>query len=201
VPELAAGTTLPADLAACKFVVVLGSGHTDVAGVAANNRLAPSGLARITEGVRLLRALPPDAKLIVSGPARPGGAAHAEVLAQAAVALGIARERIIEFSTARDTEDEAAEVKKIAGAAPVALVTSAWHMPRSMALFAHTGVRALACPTDFTGLHLELRDFYTWDAAALVRTSWTVRERVGWLWIWLRGRTAPAPELANGGGK
>lgn len=201
VPELAADAPAPAKLAACKFVVVLGSGHADAAGVSANNELSPAGLARIAEGVRLMRALPPDTRLVVSGPGPEGRPSHAEVLARAAVALGVARERIVKIETARDTEDEAGEVKKIAGGAAVALVTSAWHMPRAAALFANAGVRARPCPADFTSLHDDMGDFLTWDPAALQRSTWAIRERIGWLWVWLRGRTTPAAELAKGAEK
>jgi uncharacterized SAM-binding protein YcdF (DUF218 family) len=202
VPELVAGASLPADLAACRAVVVLGSGHADADGFSANNQLSPPGLARITEGVRLLRALPPDTRLVVSGPGPVGRPSHAEVLARAAIALGVARERITLITTARDTEDEAHEAKKLTGGAPVALVTSAWHMPRAMALFRYAGTSALACPADFTAAprHDEgLGAFFTWDVAALQRSTWAVRERIGWMWVWLRGRTAPAPEQAVGG--
>ncbi len=204
VPELTASAPLPMALAACKLVVVLGSGHADADGFSANNQLSPAGLARITEGVRLLRALSPDARLVLSGPGREGQPTHAEVLARAAVALGVARERIMKIETARDTEDEAREAKIIAGGAPVALVTSAWHMPRAMALFRHTGADAQACPADFTAAPRPdegLGTFFTWDAAALQRSTWALRERIGWVWVWLRGQTAPAPELAPGGEK
>jgi uncharacterized SAM-binding protein YcdF (DUF218 family) len=198
VPELAAGAPAPAGLAACRAVVVLGSGHADAERFSANNQLSPAGLARLTEGVRLLRALPPEARLVVSGPGPEGRSSHAEVLARAAVALGVARERITLITTARDTEDEAREASRITGGAPVALVTSAWHMPRAMALFRHAGTDARACPADFAAAprHDEgPGQFLTWDAAALQRSTWAVRERIGWVWIWLRGRTAPA---ANG---
>ena len=196
VPELTAGVPVPAGLVACRAVVVLGSGHADADGFSANNQLSPAGLARLTEGVRLLRALPPEVRLVVSGPGAEGRPSHAEVLARAAVALGVARERITLITTARDTEDEAHEAKRITGGAPVALVTSAWHMPRAMALFRHAGTDARACPADFAAAprHDEgLVAFFTWDAAALQRSTWAVRERIGWMWVWLRGRTAPAP--------
>ncbi len=200
VPELAAETPVPPALAACRLVVVLGSGHADSPALSANNQLSPNGLARLTEGVRLLRELP-GARLAVSGPGRPGRPTHAEVLARAAVELGVARERIVLIDTARDTEDEAAAVKKIANGAPVALVTSAWHLPRAVALFRHVGVNTLPCPADFTAAPVPggegLWPYLTWDPSALQRSTWAMRERIGWLWVWLRGKTAPAPDLAG----
>jgi len=200
VPELMEGAPVPAALGACRFVVVLGSGNADAPGFSANNALCLPGLARIVEGVRLLRALP-AARLIVSGPGSPGEATHAEILSRAAIALGVDPGRILRIETARDTEEESLEVRRLVGAAPVALVTSAWHMPRAAALCRHAGVRVLPCPVDFTAplnSTTSLVDYLGWDLGGLQRSTWAVRERVGWLWVWLRGKSSPASELAGG---
>jgi uncharacterized SAM-binding protein YcdF (DUF218 family) len=189
IPELVAGAPLPAELAACRYVVVLGGGNGNTPGLSASNLLSTSALPRIVEAVRLLRVLP-DAKLIVSGPGDARHDTHAVVLAKAAAALGIDRSRTIYIDQARDTEDEANAVKRLVGDAPVALVTSAWHMPRSMALFRHAGLSPLPCPTNYsahTHDRIEWQDFL-WDIGSLERSTWAVRERLGYLWIWLRGR-------------
>jgi hypothetical protein len=34
---------------------------------------------------------------------------------------------------------------------------------------------------------VHLNDFF-WDIAALERSTWAVRERIGYCWIWLRGK-------------
>jgi uncharacterized SAM-binding protein YcdF (DUF218 family) len=196
-PELPEGAPVPAALAACRFVAVLGSGHADAPGFSANNELSPPGLARIIEGVRLLRALP-EARLIVSGPGLPGHDTHAEVLRRAAITFGVAPDRIMKIQTARDTEDESVELGRLVGAERVALVTSAVHMPRAVALCRHAGVRVLPCPADFTAppnTMDTLSDDFGWDVRALERSSAAVRERVGWLWVWLRGKTSAAAGL------
>jgi len=99
------GGVLPAPLAACRYVVVLGGGHHDDEARPALTRLCSSSQARLIEAVRLLRLLP-GARLIVSGPAdyEHGGIAHARVLADAAVSLGVDRARIQMFDEALDTE-------------------------------------------------------------------------------------------------
>jgi uncharacterized SAM-binding protein YcdF (DUF218 family) len=186
-PELEAGTPVPPALAACRFVVVLGGGHGDVPGLSATNKLSSSALARIVEGVRLARVLP-QARLIVSGPAAPGFPSHAAVLAEAAVSLGLDRQRILLIDTAHDTEDESHAVKALVGSQPVALVTSAWHMPRAAALFHKSGVTILPCPADYSArpnAYFSLSDL-TWDAESLDRTTYAVREDIGYLWVWLR---------------
>ncbi|MBI5769064.1 MAG: YdcF family protein [Verrucomicrobia bacterium] len=190
VPELREGTPLPAALAACRYVVVLGGGHGDTPWMPATLKLSASSLGRITEAARLLRQLP-EATLLLSGPPAGHQPGHATVFAQAAQTVGIARDRIRYIDNARDTEDESNAVKRLVGDAPVALVTSAWHMPRSAALFRHAGVNALPCPADFKAKPspgFRWSDC-VWDTESLDRSTAAVRERIGYLWIWLRGKT------------
>ena len=189
-PEFRAGEPPPPALAACRFVVVLGSGNGNAPGLSALNQMSVSALSRIAEAVRLLRVLP-TARLIVSGPSdSPGKPSHAAMLARAAASLGLDPARITFIEEVRDTEDESLAVKTLVGAEPFALITSAWHMPRTMALFRHAGLAPLPCPADYTargGDTVQWTDFL-WDISSLERSTWAVRERIGYLWIWLRGR-------------
>lgn len=190
IPDFAPGAALPPALAACRYVVVLGSGNADTPGVSALDELSVSGRARITAAVRILRLLP-RAHLLVSGPAEDGGVTHATVLERAAVSLGIRPDRIARIEHARDTEEESLAVKRRIGRAPVVLVTSAWHMVRAMALFHAAGLNPVACPTDYSSQwdgRFHWRDFL-WDFESLQRSSYAIHERVGYLWIALRGKT------------
>jgi uncharacterized SAM-binding protein YcdF (DUF218 family) len=183
------GHPLPARLAACRYVVVLGGGHEDGDVRPALSRLSTSARARLTEGMRLLRLLP-AAKLVVSGPSDNGGPTHAQILADSAVSLGVERTRILMIDDARDTEEEAARLRALAGDAPVAVVTSAWHLPRAMALCAAQGLHALPCPTDYLYCappRWRLSDF-TWDVPSLERSTTAVHERLGLWWSRLRRR-------------
>lgn len=191
-PAFTADAPLPAPLARCAYVAVLGGGHSVVDGWPANQQLSDSALARIVEGVRIVRRLP-DARLIVSGPPddHDGGPAHASLLREVAVALGVPRDRIIEITTARDTEAEAGAIGAITHDTPVALVTSAWHMPRAMGLCRRQGIDALACPADYVGRPPRLRwvDFATWNVGGLERSTKGIYERIGATWSHLRGKT------------
>jgi uncharacterized SAM-binding protein YcdF (DUF218 family) len=63
-------------------------------------------------------------------------------------------------------------------------------MPRAVALFRHTGLAPLPCPTDYTshaGDDFHWSDLF-WNVESLERSTWAVRERIGYLWIWLRGK-------------
>ncbi|HTZ20810.1 MAG TPA: ElyC/SanA/YdcF family protein [Opitutaceae bacterium] len=189
IPELTESSPVPAALAACRYIVVLGGGHGDMRGLPAASKLSTSAIGRLAEGVRLARVLP-DAAVIVSGPPEGRGETHARILARAAESLGLAERRIRLIETARDTEDEAQAVKAIAGDGKVALVTSAWHMPRAAGLFRKAGVAVLPCPADYRGKPNP--DFrwtdYSWDVESLDRSTFAVREYIGYCWVWLRGK-------------
>lgn len=184
VPEFQTGAPVPEPLRGCRYVVVLGSGHADISSWSATDKLSPSGLARLVEAFRILRALP-DARLIVSGPGDPGRPSHAAVLTAAAESLGIAPDRITLIETAHDTEDEAHIVKTIAGNTRVALVTSAWHMPRAADLFRAAGVDFVPCPTDYAARFNETFHWQDmgWDVESLERSTKAVHEFLGRLWL------------------
>lgn len=188
-PEFTVERPVPAELAACRYVVVLGGGNGHSPGLSANNLLSGAALGRVVEAIRILRAVP-TAKLIVCGPGAPRRDTHATVLARAAMAYGIAADRILYVEQARDTEDESRAVQRLAQGARVALVTSAWHMPRALALFRSAGLDPLPCPADF---RTHARDEFAfddllWESSALDRSTIAIRERIGFLWIWLRGK-------------
>lgn len=190
-PALVTEATLPPNLTRCEFVAVLGGGHSYIPDWPANNQLSSSALSRIVEGVRLVREMP-HARLIVSGPVdeHDAGPAHARMLADVAVSLGVPRERIIEITSARDTEQEAAGIRKIAGASPVAVVTSAWHLPRAMALCRRQQIDALACPADYAARTTGLKpvDFLSWNVGGLERSTKAIYELIGATWSRLRGK-------------
>ncbi len=190
-PALLADAPVPPPLARCQFVAVLGSGHTYVPGWPANNQLSSAALARIIEGVRLVRRLP-QAHLIVSGPVNEevGGPSHARMLADVAVSMGVARERIVEIDTARDTDDESAAIHVIAGDHPVAVVTSAWHLPRAMGFCRGRKIDAVPCPADYSAQtdRAIVADFFRWNLGGLERSTKAVYELIGATWSRLQGK-------------
>ena len=181
----------PADLREAGFIAVLGGGHGDAPALSAGQRLSQSARARLTEGVRLALALP-DTWLVVSGPRNstddediPAPPTHARVLADAAVELGFPRARIVEIDTARDTAEETLALRRLAGDDTVALVTSAWHLPRAMRLAESAGLRAFPCPADYLGgRNAKISPFawLVWDAESLANTTRAWREYLGRAW-------------------
>jgi len=189
VPELVTGAPLPSELAACQAIVVLGGGHAETPGLSANNRLSTSATSRLMEGVRLARLLP-EAQLVLCGPGLPGRPTHAAVLAAGAQALGIAADRLLLVTDVRDTEDEARQVRALLGDRPFALVTSAWHMPRTVALMQKAGLHPLPCPADFVARPNPGFRWNDWtcDLSGLERSTKAIYERLGLLWARWRGR-------------
>ncbi|ABM25548.1 YdcF family protein [Shewanella sp. W3-18-1] len=165
------------------FVMVLGSSHSDIQAATAVQSLSAVALARLSEGIRQL-GLGQDCILIVSG---WGGEltqiSHAEMMAKAAVELGVDKIKIIQFPLARDTLEEAQYLKWELGDSSFRLVTSASHMPRAMAIFTGKGLLASAAPTDFRA-----RDDFWWRLTAdnLVSSQRAIHEYIGRLWLWIK---------------
>lgn len=190
IPEARATTNLPPSIAACRTIVVLGGGHSDTVELSRVNQLSPSALSRLAEGVRLAHLMP-SAKLIVSGYNGEKTLSHAQILTEAAVSLGIAPDRIIRLDETRDTDDEAQELARRLDQEPFLLVTSAWHLPRSMALCEKAGLRPLPAPADFRqrpGEQNASNPFLSWDLGALETSTKAIHERLGIFWARLRGR-------------
>jgi len=191
IPELAVGDTLPPELAACRAIVVFAGGGANTPRLPATSRLGEVGLARLVEGVRLARLLP-EAILILTGPARDTGAPESETaaatLARAAEALGIEPERMRLLTTARDTESEVAALAALYSDTPLALVSSAAHMPRIMAYAEKAGLHALPCPAGFT-IRPDAKfrwGEYTADISGLAHSTGGIYERLGLLWAHMR---------------
>ncbi len=130
-----------------KWVVVLGAGHGTDPRQPPNNQLNDAALARLVEGIRIYRTTP-GAKLLVSGGKVWDPTPHAEILARTAEALGVPRADLVVEGDSADTVDEARIIRKMIGPAPFVLVTSAFHMPRSMGLFEKEGMKPIAAPAD-----------------------------------------------------
>jgi len=165
------------------LVMVLGSGHDESISGTAIQQLSSTALARLSEGIRQFN-LGRDCKLVFSGwSGGTGSRAHAEVMADAAIELGIPNNRIITFPLAKDTIEEAQFMKWEVGTAPFRLVTSASHMPRSMSTFANIGLSPQAAPTDFI-----TRQGYWWrlDAHNLWSSQRAIHEYVGQLWFQIK---------------
>jgi uncharacterized SAM-binding protein YcdF (DUF218 family) len=157
---------------------------------------------RMTEAAMLALRYP-QARLVISGGSgtilsqRAGDGETAPPFFEA---LGIPRARVIIDTQSRNTAENATEAKRVAAPAPGEtwlLVTSAFHMPRSMALFREAGFPVTAWPVDFRTAGDEsfglCRDS---ELTCFKNATLALREWIGLLAYWLTGRIAsplPAP--------
>ena len=130
-----------------KWVVVLGGGHTSDPKLPVTDQIAKSSLSRLVEGIRIHRNLP-GSILILSGGGGFDPVPNAKVMADVASVLGISENDIVLEPDSKDTKDEAVLVQKIVENEKFILVTSASHMPRSMALFKKLGMQPIPAPAD-----------------------------------------------------
>ncbi len=172
-----------------RYIAILGGGHADNTNLPWTTQLYESSQARLVEGVRLQRQNPRSV-LICLGPQGDRSHSHAEVLAGAARELGVHPMNIEIESEVRDTFDEIQTIKRLAGNDSVALVTSAWHMPRAMGIAQKTGLNAIAAPTDYLSPleHTPAIYWLQFGAEGLGQSSRACREALGLIWTKLRGQ-------------
>ena len=181
----------PSQLSGIRWVVVLGGGHVSVPNLPASSQLSEHSLFRLVEGVRIHRKLP-GSRLILSGGGAFDPKSDAAVMADAAVALGIERRDLVLEEASLDTEDQARLIHRIVGRQRFVLVTSASHMPRSLALFRDLGMDPIPAPTDYLVKQREeegktgpLRFFPRPDN--LLKAEIAVYEYLGLAWARIRG--------------
>lgn len=134
-----------------KWIVVLGGGIVSDTRFPVNDQLSGSSLSRLVEGIRIHNNLK-GSKLIFSGGSVFDPVPEAKVLADVALSLGVGAENILLESVSKDTEDQAQNIQKIANLREnekFILITSASHMPRSVALFRSFGMQPIPAPIDF----------------------------------------------------
>ena len=180
-----------------KHIIVLGAAQVADPRLPLLSQLGHAGLSRISEGVRLAHAYP-EARLIVSGYAGGEGRSSAELYSLVAQELGIDATRLALVPEPKDTAEEAAAIAPMIDSEPTLLVTSASHMPRSIALFQAQGAQPIAAPVGHhakeTAGSLPLYSYLP-KAHYLERSEIAWHEYLGSAWHWLTGqntgKTAP----------
>jgi uncharacterized SAM-binding protein YcdF (DUF218 family) len=132
-----------------KYIVVLSGGFRD-GNLMPADKLGRSVL-RLVEGVRLWRGVP-KSKLVLTGGTIPGlshDMSIAQTLSHMARQMAVPADAIILEEKSWTTEDQARMVAPIVGKSPFALVTSAFHMRRSILNFQKVGLKPIPAPCDF----------------------------------------------------
>lgn len=188
------------DSVAC--MIVLGGAFETQVGTVRGGIELNDGAERFTEALRLARAFP-EAKILVSG---GDGSLTGTYEGDAAASTrffetyGIAQERLLRETTSRTTYENTINSAPVLAEAKLEeclLITSAFHMPRSVGLFRKAGIAIRPWPVDYRTTGIEtLRFDFTQPTLNTQLTAVAVREVIGLLAYYLVGRTSslyPAP--------
>jgi len=183
-------------------ILVLGGGFGGVVSLARGNEELRDSGDRFVEALYLANRYP-NAKIVVTGgvgnPFQPGET-DADIARRFYQRLGVPADRLVFEGESRNTAENVEFTKSLLEVTPgqsVLLVTSAFHMPRSMGIFRQAGVDVVPCPVDYRavpepGFGLELAE----PSFNVNTASVAIKEWIGLLAYYWTGRTDalfPAP--------
>lgn len=188
---------IPADAAG---IIVLGGGFEGAVNAARGGYELNSAGDRFVETAVLARRLP-DSKVVVTGGSGAlllTGEPDGDIAPRLLEALGVARDRMVLENRSRNTYENARHTRELLqpdSSQSWLLVTSAFHMPRSMALFRKAGFNVIAWPVDYRTAGTEGIGLARDNAIdSLQNTTLAIREWLGLVAYWMTGRIdSPLP--------
>lgn len=142
-----------------------------------DGRVNPCLLARLEEGIRLVRE-GAAGRLVVSGGADPvEGEAEAELMARIAVERGLEPDQVLVEPRATSTRENLEYSRRLldeAGAESMIIVSEPFHLPRAALTARRLGIEHGVAPS----------------ASCRERRWWFLREPVALVWYWLTVRPA-----------
>lgn len=187
-------------------IVILGGSQDPDASIALGQPVLNESAERLVVGRALARRFP-DARILIaggSGALRGSDTSEARAGALMLESLGLDPARILIEERSRNTHENAVFSRDMVQPQPGEtwlLVTSAFHMPRSVGVFREAGFAVVPYPVDFRTMGHEgsLRGFST-ISDGLRRLDVAMHEYVGLVAYRLTGRTDalfPAPQAAT----
>ena len=161
-----------AELPTAEAIVVLGGATKSAYEPRTNVDLSEAG-DRVLYAAELYREKKAPLVIVSGGRIdwRGGGTPEAEDIAKLLVFMGVESKDIIKEPDSLNTYQNAVNVKKILlerNIDSVLLVTSAMHMPRSLAIFQHQKINAIAAPTDFLVAKGEIQELGSTPKGAIL---------------------------------
>ncbi|MHB8886007.1 MAG: YdcF family protein [Methylovirgula sp.] len=143
-----------AQLAAPTGIIVLGGALNSDLTAARGVPTLPESAARLTTGVALARRFPTARLIFTGGSASISGKGEPEApyVRNLWLSLGVSADRMVFEAKSRNTWENAVFTRALIDPKPDQtwlLVTSAWHMPRSMGIFRQAGFNVIAYPVDY----------------------------------------------------
>jgi uncharacterized SAM-binding protein YcdF (DUF218 family) len=185
----------PETMPAPTGIIVLGGSINEEISVTRNEISMNEAASRLTAAVELARRYP-KARLVFTGGSsdvRQRGRDEAEGVRRLWLALGVPESQMSFENKSRNTFENATMTRDLLGQKPGdvwLLLTSAWHMPRSIGIFRQAGIAVTAYPVDYRTLGDE-RD---WKPAfngldSLDRLDTALHEWAGLIAYRLTGKT------------
>ena len=170
---------------AADAIIVLGG----IMGQALPPRVTPelaASVDRIVAAARLYRAGKARKVIVAAGnlPWEQTTQPEAVLIRSMLVEWGVDEDDILLDTASRNSRENAINAKALldeAGLKTALLVTSAFHIPRAVAVFRKAGVSVIAFPTDISVVHSQQTTIFDWlpDAAALEMTTRAIKEWLG----------------------
>jgi uncharacterized SAM-binding protein YcdF (DUF218 family) len=183
-------------------IIVLGGAIDPDTSAARGTLELDSAAERVFAMIELAKRFPKARIVFSGGSANLTGDAppEAPLAGQLLESLGVSPDRIVLESASRTTDENAKFTRQAISPKPGErwlLVTSAFHMPRSIAVFRAAGFDVEAYPVDWrTRGWSDAAQPFDMLSRGLARTDVAVHEWIGLLTYWLAGRSStlfPAP--------
>ena len=178
-------------------IIVLGGGVDETLSKARGTLELSEAGSRMTETVALARRFPNARIVFTGGTAALRGAdiTESDIARRLFLSLGLEESRLVFEDKSRNTYENAAFTKALVQPKPGEawlLVTSVYHMPRSVGIFRKADFPVTPFPVDYTSLG-DARDYLRPSAEArlgLKHTDRAVREWIGLIAYFVTGRTS-----------
>ncbi|WP_428426966.1 YdcF family protein [Pararhizobium sp.] len=183
---------LPADLSC---IIILGGAFENEVIAKRGGIELNQAADRFVEALKLAQSYPAARILVSGGDGSFSGRYDGDAQASETFfsTFGIAPERLIREDQSRTTFENAANTKQLLeanGLSNCALVTSAFHMPRSVGLFRKLGIAVTPWPVDYrTSGDAPLRLDFSQPSLNAQLTTTAMREWTGLLAYFISGRT------------
>ncbi len=170
-----------------KRVVVLTGGGYDLRGEMLSFTLPHASMYRFMGGLELCNRLGPACTVVFSGTSGGQNGITTASYMEGLVRILSPGRKVISESRSGSTSEHPINVKPLVGKEPFVLVTSAYHMPRSVKAFRKAGLDPIPYPVDFF-----VMGHYGWNdllpsAESLWKIQIGIHEYIGLLYYEVKG--------------
>jgi len=167
--------------------IVLLIGGVKKGDLPASSKLAESSLFRTVKAVEIYFQAEHKPTIIISGSDPISSSSRpAEEIAKFIQSFNISKENILLEEKSKNTYQSAQEIKKIIGDESFILITSAYHLPRSVYIFRKMGLDPIPVPADFRAEgNYNILDFFP-DPQNLRKCNLAFHEYFGLLYYKMR---------------